>query len=99
MIWNNYLLVLFIIISLFVYLTKLFYYSRKTTNSVRGLQLKAAKVENLEDVVHVAAAFDHAAAVTADGMCFTWGYGTRGKLGHGDTQNREAPTLVESLRN
>jgi len=47
-----------------------------------------------EKVVFVATGEHHTVAVTAGGRLYTWGYGARGRLGHGDTGNRLVPTLV-----
>ena len=43
-------------------------------------------------IVSAAAGFDHSLAVTEDGALFTWGSG-RG-LGHGDGEDKQAPTIV-----
>jgi alpha-tubulin suppressor-like RCC1 family protein len=47
-----------------------------------------------ERVVFVAAGHNHTAAVTEGGRLYTWGAGSAGRLGHGDPENRWAPTLV-----
>ena len=39
----------------------------------------------------------HCAAVSLDGALFTWGEGFGGKLGHGNQNCQEQPTLVEAL--
>jgi len=49
-------------------------------------------------VTSVSAGFEHSAAVTEDGAVFTWGSGEDGKLGHGDTEDRQFPTKVDQLR-
>ena len=51
-----------------------------------------------ESIVHVACGWDHSLAVTAEGILYTWGAGTNGKLGHGDENDRAFPTCVEALR-
>ena len=51
-----------------------------------------------ENVVHVACGWDHSLAVTAEGLLYTWGAGTNGKLGHGNETDRALPTCVEGLR-
>jgi E3 ubiquitin-protein ligase HERC1 len=48
-------------------------------------------------VVQVSAGYRHSAAVTADGLLFTWGEGDFGRLGHGDSQFRFVPTLVKDI--
>ena len=47
--------------------------------------------------VAVACGWDHSLAVTRHGQLFTWGAGQYGKLGHGDEEPRDVPTLVASL--
>eukprot|EP00960_Hanusia_phi_P057126 763466-Hanusia_phi.AAC.2 len=41
----------------------------------------------------------HAAAVTADGKLYTWGYGRSGQLGNGNTVDVSLPVLVRELQN
>lgn len=38
------------------------------------------------------------AALTSRSELFTWGRGLNGRLGHGDTEDRNLPTFVEALR-
>ncbi|KAL5990576.1 hypothetical protein ACLOJK_011478 [Asimina triloba] len=40
----------------------------------------------------------HVAALTSRSEVFTWGHGANGRLGHGDTEDRKTPTLVEALK-
>ncbi|PIA45387.1 hypothetical protein AQUCO_01700735v1 [Aquilegia coerulea] len=40
----------------------------------------------------------HVAVLTSRSEVFTWGRGANGRLGHGDTEDRKTPTLVEALR-
>lgn len=40
----------------------------------------------------------HTAAVTGDGVLYTWGDGLFGKLGHGSHDGAPAPRAVEGLR-
>ena len=47
--------------------------------------------------VAVACGWDHSLAVTRGGQLFTWGAGQYGKLGHGDEEPRDVPTLVATL--
>ena len=50
------------------------------------------RVENLhgEDIDSLAAAKFHSAAVSRDGLLFTWGFGRGGRLGkHGSTLSAE----------
>ncbi|KAL3277276.1 hypothetical protein HHI36_012626 [Cryptolaemus montrouzieri] len=43
------------------------------------------------------AGYRHSAAITDDGKLYTWGEGDHGRLGHGDGNGRQIPTLVTSL--
>uniref|UniRef100_A0A5B7B6B8 Uncharacterized protein n=1 Tax=Davidia involucrata TaxID=16924 RepID=A0A5B7B6B8_DAVIN len=40
----------------------------------------------------------HIAVLTSRSEVFTWGRGANGRLGHGDTEDRKTPTLVEALK-
>ncbi|KAK8398901.1 hypothetical protein O3P69_004178 [Scylla paramamosain] len=53
-----------------------------------------------EEVVKVAAHPDgkHYLALTAGGQVYSWGNGDGGRLGHGDSNSREEPTLVQELQ-
>ena len=39
----------------------------------------------------------HTIGLSPNGEVFTWGRGANGQLGHGDRNNRNVPTKVESL--
>jgi alpha-tubulin suppressor-like RCC1 family protein len=54
-------------------------------------------VAGLTDVVSVAAGQDFSLALKADGTVWSWGSGFRGKLGHGDTDDRLVPTRIGGL--
>lgn len=41
--------------------------------------------------------YRHSAAVTEDGELYTWGEGDHGRLGHGDCNGRDIPTLVRDI--
>ena len=62
-------------------------------------QLLPKKIEALAGrcVIAVSAADDHCIALTADGALWSWGCGTSGSLGHGDTQLQLLPKKVEAL--
>lgn len=45
-------------------------------------------------VVGIAAASEHSACVTVDGALYTWGSGSRGKLGHGGVEDEVLPRRV-----
>ncbi|XP_018457425.1 PH, RCC1 and FYVE domains-containing protein 1 [Raphanus sativus] len=49
-------------------------------------------------VEEVACGAYHVAVLTSRNEVFTWGRGANGRLGHGDVEDRNAPTLVEALR-
>ncbi len=49
-------------------------------------------------VTRVVAGSDHFLLLLDSGMCFTWGNGAHGALGHGDVVSRSQPTLVEALQ-
>ncbi|XP_057459832.1 PH, RCC1 and FYVE domains-containing protein 1-like [Actinidia eriantha] len=40
----------------------------------------------------------HVAVLTSRSEVFTWGKGANGRLGHGNTEDRKTPTLVEALK-
>lgn len=40
----------------------------------------------------------HVAALTSKGCLYTWGMGANGRLGLGDTEDRNSPSFVETLR-
>ena len=48
-------------------------------------------------VVAVSAGDGHSLALTADGAVWSWGWGSFGKLGHGDQQDQLLPKKVEAL--
>ncbi|XP_053573264.1 probable E3 ubiquitin-protein ligase HERC1 isoform X5 [Bombina bombina] len=50
-------------------------------------------------VVCVSAGYRHSAAVTEDGELYTWGEGDFGRLGHGDSNSRNIPTVVKDISN
>lgn len=49
------------------------------------------------DIVDVCAGGAHSAAVSKEGHLYTWGKGRYGRLGHGDSEDRMKPKLVEFL--
>ncbi|XP_055803444.1 PH, RCC1 and FYVE domains-containing protein 1-like [Solanum dulcamara] len=56
--------------------------------------------EKLKDkfVTQISSGSNHVAVLTSKGNVYTWGKGSNGQLGLGDTKNRNCPTLVEALR-
>ncbi|CAK9166802.1 unnamed protein product [Ilex paraguariensis] len=51
-----------------------------------------------EFVEEIACGACHVAVLTSRSEVFTWGRGANGRLGHGDTEDRNIPTLVEALK-
>lgn len=49
-------------------------------------------------VQEVACGFHHIAALNSKAEVYTWGKGSNGQLGHGDTESRRMPTLVKALK-
>ncbi|CAG5117686.1 unnamed protein product [Candidula unifasciata] len=49
-------------------------------------------------IKHMAVGPDHVIVTTTERQVFTWGQGGYGQLGHGDTNDRYTPTLVEHLK-
>ncbi|CAK8565352.1 unnamed protein product [Lathyrus sativus] len=49
-------------------------------------------------VEEVACGAYHVAVLTSRTEVFTWGKGSNGRLGHGDTDDRNSPTFVEALK-
>ena len=48
--------------------------------------------------VYVAAGDHHTLCITGDGSLFSWGRNVKGRLGVGDTEDKNAPTLVTELQ-
>ncbi|KAE8673234.1 pentatricopeptide repeat-containing protein [Hibiscus syriacus] len=49
-------------------------------------------------VEDIACGSHHVAVVTSKKEVYTWGKGTNGQLGHGNTDDRDTPTVVEFLK-
>ncbi|KAK9692300.1 hypothetical protein RND81_09G254700 [Saponaria officinalis] len=49
-------------------------------------------------VEEIACGASHIAVLTSRTEVYTWGKGANGRLGHGDTEDRNTPTLVEALK-
>ena len=56
-----------------------------------------ALVENIADVVQVAAGYLHSLAITSEGMLWSWGSNVDSELGLGDSIDRSAPTQIETV--
>lgn len=50
-----------------------------------------------QKVVQICCGWRHTLAVTERNNVFSWGRGTNGQLGHGDSVDRNAPTIIEAL--
>ncbi|KAH6823522.1 Regulator of chromosome condensation family protein [Perilla frutescens var. hirtella] len=51
-----------------------------------------------EFVEQISCGTHHVAALTSRNEVFTWGKGANGRLGHGDSEDHNVPTLVEALK-
>ncbi|KAF7807081.1 PH, RCC1 and FYVE domains-containing protein 1-like isoform X1 [Senna tora] len=51
-----------------------------------------------EFVEEISCGANHVAVLTSRSELYTWGRGANGRLGHGDIEDRKAPTLVEGLK-
>jgi len=76
-----------------------------TENGQLGNPNSAGKVPTLvqdkllgEFVEEISCGAHHVAAVTSRSELYTWGKGSNGRLGHGDTDDRKSPTLVVALK-
>ncbi|OEL37762.1 Ultraviolet-B receptor UVR8 [Dichanthelium oligosanthes] len=49
-------------------------------------------------IEEIACGSHHIAALTSKAEVYTWGRGANGRLGHGDSVDRNTPTLVEALK-
>ncbi|KAG9147843.1 hypothetical protein Leryth_003445 [Lithospermum erythrorhizon] len=50
-----------------------------------------------QKIVQISCGWRHTLAVTEDHDVFSWGRGTNGQLGHGDSSDRNAPKVIEAL--
>ncbi|XP_058186613.1 ultraviolet-B receptor UVR8 isoform X5 [Rhododendron vialii] len=50
-----------------------------------------------QKVVHISCGWRHTLAFTERHNVFSWGRGTNGQLGHGESIDRNVPTIIESL--
>jgi len=58
---------------------------------------KLVKALSRHTITGVACGLHHTAAVTRSGEVYTWGKGTNGRLGHGNSKNEHHPRIVEVL--
>lgn len=61
--------------------------------------LTPTPVLGLPPLTKVACASHHSLFLTKDGKVYSTGRGEDGRLGHGDMENKEEPTLIEDLAN
>ena len=64
-------------------------YSKRTSSKIEAF--------TGQRVVAVAAGEAHNLALAADGAVWSWGWGSRGQLGHGDEQIQLLPKKVEAF--
>ncbi|CAL0329577.1 unnamed protein product [Lupinus luteus] len=76
-----------------------------TENGQLGNPLSTGKVPTLvqdkllgEFVEEISCGAQHVAVLTSKSELYTWGKGTNGRLGHGDTEDKKSPTLVSTLK-
>ncbi|KAL0210430.1 hypothetical protein RCL1_004866 [Eukaryota sp. TZLM3-RCL] len=62
-----------------------------------GVKFEIDEMKSDLNVVVLFARNDHSAAVLADGTVKTWGSGTSGRLGHGNTLNQLRPKTVDGI--
>uniref|UniRef100_A0A453D4F1 Protein RCC2 n=2 Tax=Aegilops tauschii subsp. strangulata TaxID=200361 RepID=A0A453D4F1_AEGTS len=75
--------------------------NRKLAGGMQGNLVSPTRLRSLMgvDIVSVASGCTacHCVALGADGRCYTWGRNEKGQLGHGDTLQRNLPTVVSEL--
>jgi alpha-tubulin suppressor-like RCC1 family protein len=76
-----------------------------TENGQLGNPNSAGKVPTLvqgkllgEFVEEISCGAHHVAVLTSKSELYTWGKGSNGRLGHGDTDDKKSPTLVVALK-
>jgi len=75
----------------------LLYATTVTGVFTRGTFERAVQLNPLPRVVQLSAGLFHSMAVTEGGTLYSWGSGTNGRLGHGDTVMQLRPREVEAL--
>lgn len=63
----------------------------------KSIALVGGKLKD-EFVEEISSGSYHVAALTSKGSLYTWGMGANGRLGLGDIEDRNSPTVVEALR-
>ncbi|KAK1686334.1 hypothetical protein QYE76_047182 [Lolium multiflorum] len=75
--------------------------NRKLAGGMQGNLVSPTRLRSLLGVdirsVATGCAACHSVALGADGRCYTWGRNEKGQLGHGDTLQRNLPTVVSEL--
>lgn len=67
------------------------------TNKTNNCRLDIGAVPGLDNVVAIAAGYDHALALKADGSLWSMGWNSRGQLGNGNTEDSSTPVQVQWL--
>jgi alpha-tubulin suppressor-like RCC1 family protein len=68
-----------------------------TTSGVFGGETTPVQVQGVHNIQALAAGSQHSLALKTDGTVWAWGSNFRGKLGTGDTSDRNLPVQVERL--
>uniref|UniRef100_A0ACD5UVP4 Uncharacterized protein n=1 Tax=Avena sativa TaxID=4498 RepID=A0ACD5UVP4_AVESA len=75
--------------------------NRKLPGAMQGNLVSPTRLRSLVGVdirsVATGCTACHSVALGADGRCYTWGRNEKGQLGHGDTLQRNLPTVVSEL--
>jgi hypothetical protein len=67
-----------------------------TTSS--NVPVQTATVASWSNIIQVSGGSDHSLALKSDGSIWSWGSNGSGRLGLGDTTQRNVPTLLSSLK-
>lgn len=73
-------------------------FARENAHVSEVVAARLADVEPLPRLVMVAAGLFHSLGTAADGSVYSWGSGTNGRLGHGDTVMQLRPHRIATLR-
>lgn len=73
--------------------------STATTSSSSTSKPESQPSPSSSGFVSLAIGDAHTIAVSADGRCYSWGWGDHGQLGRGNTSSSTVPTLIDSLSN
>ena len=70
--------------------------SGNTNDSYNPLAVNSAGALSGKVIVSISAGNSHSAAVTSDGLVYTWGYNANGELGIGNNTNSSVPIAVST---